>query len=103
MSEEISCQEVKSRLESGERINLIDVRELWEHDEENIGGTCYPLGELPSMLDQLAHLKSSEVIVHCKTGPRGNRARKYLTAQGFANVRNMTGGITAFLSLVEPQ
>lgn len=103
MSEEISCQEVKSRLESGEKINLIDVRELWEHDEDNIGGQCFPLGELPTLIEQIAHLKSQEVIVHCKSGPRGNRARKYLAAQGFTNVRNMTGGITAFLLLEEHQ
>ena len=101
MSEDISCEEVKARLEGGVFFHFIDVREEWEHDEENIGGTCYPLGDLPSKLDQLRALKNEEIIVHCNTGPRGNRAKKYLISRGFTNVRNMTGGLRAFLLMEE--
>lgn len=101
MSEEISCEEVKALLDSGKKFHFIDVREEWEHAETNIGAVCFPLGELPERLDELSSLKEEEIVVHCKTGPRGNRARKYLMSQGFVNVRNMSGGITAYLVLQE--
>lgn len=98
---DITCEEVKTKLESGVPFHFIDVREEWEHEEQNIGAKCFPLGDLPTRLDELSSMKSEEIIVHCKTGPRGNRARKYLSTQGFTNVRNMAGGITAFLQLEE--
>ena len=99
MSEDITCEEVKIRLDQGEEFHFIDVREEWEYEELNIGARCFPLGELPTDLTDLISIKKEEIIVHCKTGPRGNRAKKYLAAQGFVNVRNMIGGITAFLEL----
>ncbi len=101
MSEDITCQEVKRRLEEGTSFHFIDVREEWEHTESNIGAKCFPLGELPQNLDELSQFKMDEIIVHCKTGPRGNRAKKYLTSQGFTNVRNMLGGITEYLEIHE--
>lgn len=104
MSEDITSEEVKRRLDQGESFHFIDVREEWEHVEENIGATCYPLGELPQTIQELTKWKDEEIIIHCKTGPRGNRAKKYLISQGFTNVRNMIGGITEFLQLeVSPQ
>ncbi len=103
MSEDITCEEVRRRIKNGERFHFFDVREEWEHEEQNIGADCYPLGELPQYLDVLGHLKNEEIVIHCNTGPRGNRAKKYLTSQGFTNVRNMTGGITAYLELQEVQ
>ena len=103
MSEDITCQEILKRLDQGQQFHFIDVREEWEHTEKNIGAKCYPLGELPQVLSELNSIKEEEIIVHCKTGPRGNRAKKYLIAQGFLNVRNMLGGITEFLELQETQ
>ncbi len=99
MSEDITCTEVKKRLEEGATFHFIDVREEWEHTEKNIGAKCFPLGELPQNLETLGQYKMEEIVVHCNTGPRGNRAKKYLTSQGFTNVRNMLGGITEFLEL----
>lgn len=99
MNEDISCQEVKSRLESGEKFNFIDVREEWEYEEKNIGAKLIPLGDIPARIAEIEHLKNEEVIVHCKSGARSGRAKKYLTSQGFTHVRNMEGGITAYLDL----
>ena len=101
MNADITCEEVAKRLEQGDKFHFIDVREEWEHEEQNIGATCHPLGDLPKLLDELNPIKNEEIIVHCKTGPRGNRAKKYLISQGFSNVRNMQGGITEFLELQE--
>jgi rhodanese-related sulfurtransferase len=101
MSVDITCQEVKKQLDEGVTFHFIDVREEWEHIEQNLGATCYPLGELPQHLPQLSALKAEEIILHCKTGPRGNQAKKYLMSQGFSNVRNMIGGIKEYLQLQE--
>lgn len=99
MNEDITCREVKSRLESGEEFHFIDVREEWEYEEANIGAKLIPLGELPNHLSDIDHMKDEEVIVHCKSGARSGRAKKYLNSQGFSNVRNMEGGILAYLEL----
>ncbi|MEQ8626696.1 rhodanese-like domain-containing protein [Ekhidna sp.] len=99
MNEDITCQEVKLRLEKGEKFNFIDVREEWEYEEANIGAKLIPLGDLPSRLSEIEHMKDDEVIVHCKSGARSGRAKKFLNSQGFTNVRNMEGGITAYLEL----
>ncbi|WP_425391007.1 rhodanese-like domain-containing protein [Ekhidna sp.] len=99
MNEDITCQQVKSRLDDGEKFNFIDVREEWEYEEANIGAKLIPLGDLPNRLSEIEHMKDEEVIVHCKSGARSGRAKKYLNSQGFSNVRNMEGGITAYLEL----
>ncbi|MEQ9403682.1 MAG: rhodanese-like domain-containing protein [Cyclobacteriaceae bacterium] len=103
MNQDVTCEQIKQRLESGEKFHFIDVREEWEHEEQNIGAKCFPLGDLPTKLTVLERLKSEEIIVHCNTGPRGNRAKKYLISQGFNNVRNMLGGITEFMAIQEAQ
>lgn len=96
MSEDITAVELKKRLSSGEALQFIDVREEWEHEEVNIGARCIPLHSLPTRLGELG-ARSQEIIVHCKSGARGKQARKYLTSHGFENVRNLAGGIEAFL------
>ncbi len=99
MNEDITCQEVKNRLEKGDKFHFIDVREEWEYEEANIGATLIPLGDLPDRISEIEGMKEEEVIVHCKSGARSGRAKKFLNAQGFTNVRNMEGGITAYLEL----
>lgn len=99
MNEDITCEEVKSRLDSNEKFNFIDVREEWEYEERNIGARLIPLGELPDRLSEIEQMKDQEVIVHCKSGGRSGQAKKFLNSQGFTNVRNMLGGITAYVEL----
>ncbi|MEQ9467359.1 MAG: rhodanese-like domain-containing protein [Ekhidna sp.] len=99
MNLDITCNEVKQRLENGETFHFIDVREEWEYEEANIGATLIPLGDLPARISEIEHLKEEEIIIHCKSGARSGRAKKFLSAQGFTNVRNMEGGITAYLEL----
>ncbi|WP_422354275.1 rhodanese-like domain-containing protein [Roseivirga pacifica] len=96
---EITVEQLLERINSGEKINLFDVREYWEYDEDNIGAKCIPLGDLPKHLEELAPLKNEEIIIHCKSGARGGQAQKYLTAQGFENVVNVCGGILAYREL----
>ncbi len=95
---EIDVKELKSRLESGGLVNLIDVREEWEYEEVNIGARNIPLGSLPEKLEELAELKDQEIIVHCKSGGRSTQAQKFLRAKGFTKIRNLVGGIEAYLA-----
>ncbi|MBS3914548.1 MAG: rhodanese-like domain-containing protein [Bacteroidetes bacterium] len=91
--EDITVQELKNRLDQGEALNIIDVREPWEYEEFNIGGKLISLGSLPEHLDELSDLKDAEIIVHCRSGARSATAKAFLTQQGFGKVRNMLGGI----------
>ncbi|WP_138989431.1 rhodanese-like domain-containing protein [Larkinella sp. C7] len=93
---DITVQELKERLDKGEKINLIDVREEYEFDEDNLGGKLYPLGSLPSQIDELEELQDEEVIIHCRSGARSARAQQFLEQNGFSNVRNLIGGILAY-------
>lgn len=98
---DITVEELKKRLDSGEELNLIDVREQHEYEEDNLGAYLIPLGELPDRLDELAELKDQEVLIHCRSGARSDRAKNYLIGQGFSNVRNVLGGILAYRQLDE--
>ncbi|MEY3097087.1 MAG: rhodanese-like domain-containing protein [Bacteroidota bacterium] len=93
MSTDISVVELKKRLDAGETINLIDVREQYEYDEFNLGGDLIPLGTLPGKLEDLEDLKNEEVIVHCRSGARSGTAKMFLIQSGFTNVRNLLGGV----------
>jgi rhodanese-related sulfurtransferase len=90
---DITCEELKERMDKGETLTIIDVREPYEYEEFNIGALLIPLGDIPSKLDELAHLKNEEVIVHCRSGARSGNAKLFLIESGFTNVRNLVGGL----------
>lgn len=90
---DITCTELRERIQNGEKVNIIDVREAYEYEEFNIGAQLIPLGEIPSKLDELAHLKNEEIIVHCRSGARSNNAKLFMMENGFTNVRNLLGGM----------
>ena len=94
--EDITIDELKARMDQGEALHIVDVREEYEFDEFNIGATLIPLGELPDRLDEIAHLKNEEILIHCRSGARSGRAAAYLTAEGYTNVRNVLGGMMAW-------
>lgn len=90
----ITAEELKARLEAGEQLNIVDVREPHEHAEFNIGGTLYPVGRILSMdVDELEHLKDQEVIFYCRSGNRSGQACMFAQTMGFTNVVNLTGGM----------
>lgn len=94
--QEITVEELKARMAKGDTLNIIDVRETWEYDEDNIGAKLMPLGELPKLIGDIEDLKNEELIVHCRSGARSAKAQKYLSSQGFQNVINLAGGIMAY-------
>ena len=93
---DITVQELKERMANNETLNIIDVREQWEYEEDNIGARLIQLGDIPVKIAEIENLKNEELIVHCRTGGRSGRAQKYLESHGFTNVRNLIGGIEAY-------
>lgn len=95
----IRPEEVNSKLEAGEALNLIDVRELEELEAGHIPGVKHiPLGELE---DRLAELdKSKPYIVICRSGGRSGQATAFLNAQGY-DVTNMSGGMLEWTGQVK--
>lgn len=90
----ITVDEVKTRLDAGEHVNLVDVREPDERAEFNIGGHFIPLGQIQMMLvDDIDNLKDEEVICYCRSGKRSMQACMMLETFGFTNVKNLEGGM----------
>lgn len=93
----VTVEEVKRRLDAGEKINLVDVREPDENADFNIGGTLIPLGKIQSMqIDDLEDLKQEEVVCYCRSGNRSGQACLILDMLGFKNTKNLTGGMLAW-------
>jgi rhodanese-related sulfurtransferase len=93
----ISIEDVKNRLDAGEKINLVDVREPHEHAEFNIGGILLPLGKVQTMqVDDIEDMKNEEVICYCRSGNRSGQASLILETLGFTNIKNLTGGMLAW-------
>ena len=93
---DITPKELKEKMDRGDEFVLIDVREPHEHSEFNVGGQLIPLGTLPHRLFELNDHKEDEVIVYCRSGARGGRAKQYMQQSGYKNVRNLLGGMLAW-------
>jgi len=98
---EIQVEELKQRLDAGESLFLLDVREEREYAISNIGGLLIPLGELPARVNELD--TDREVVALCKMGARGAKAVAFLREAGFNKVSNLSGGIYAWSERVDPQ
>jgi rhodanese-related sulfurtransferase len=95
--ETITVEELKKRLDAGEKLNIVDVREPAEHEEFNIGGLLYPLGNIRSMdVDELEPYKNEELILYCRSGNRSGQACMILDTLGFTNTKNLVGGMLAW-------
>jgi rhodanese-related sulfurtransferase len=99
MSVDISVQELKERLDKGEKIIIIDVREPYEYEEYNIGAQLIPLGDLQGHIDDFEEVKNEEIVVHCRSGARSAAAKGFMVQNGYTNVRNLIGGIMAYAEL----
>jgi sulfur-carrier protein adenylyltransferase/sulfurtransferase len=97
---EITVGELKERLDNGQDVSVLDVREPHEYEVANIGARLIPLGELPERLIELD--KDETLAVHCKTDGRSARAVQLLREAGFQNVYNVKGGITAWSEEIDP-
>ena len=95
----IQAEELKKRLDAGENLFLLDVRDENEFEISNIGGHLIPLPELLERVDELD--ASQEIIALCKMGTRSAKAVQLLNQAGFPHVRSLTGGIHAWSERVD--
>lgn len=96
---DIKASELIERLDAGEQVTLLDVREPIEYHTFNIGGTNIPVGKLIHEAEDLELDKDQEIIVLCQAGVRSKTAQAVLRQHGFSNTRNLTGGLMALRRL----
>jgi rhodanese-related sulfurtransferase len=93
----ISVEALKAKIDAGEKINLVDVREPHEHEAYNIGGILLPLGKVQALeTDDIDHLKNETVYVYCRSGNRSGQACLMLEPYGFKDIINVSGGMLAW-------
>ena len=97
---EIQPEELKRRLEAGEDIFVLDVREPHEYQVCNLGGYLIPVGQLAERVGELD--ASREIVAHCKGGVRSAKAVEFLRGVGFTKVASLAGGIQAWSDKVDP-
>jgi sulfur-carrier protein adenylyltransferase/sulfurtransferase len=98
---QISVKELKRRIDAGEDVQLIDVREPYEFQIAQIGGKLIPQNDVPNRLNEID--RSREVVVHCKSGGRSQRIAEFLKQAGYEKVANVAGGITAWSDEIDPK
>lgn len=100
---DIGPEELKRRLDDGERPALLDIREPFEWEIANLepyGARLVPMAELEGQLESLD--ADEELIVYCRSGNRSSRVVRWLRANGFPRARNLDGGILAWSDAVDP-
>jgi adenylyltransferase/sulfurtransferase len=98
---QITVVELKQRLDAGEDLMILDVREPYEYQIANIGGTLIPQNEVPRRLGEID--RNREIVVQCRSGGRSQRIAEFLAAQGYPNVKNLAGGILAWADQIDPK
>lgn len=101
MNINIDCEHIKSRLDQGEELLLLDVREPVERNFCTIDGSVHiPMAEVPRRLDELD--RECDIVVFCHHGARSFQVAAYLKTRGFDRVYNLSGGIDAWSLRVDP-
>jgi len=94
---DIDVKELKAKMDRGDSFVLLDVREPYENAEFNVGGLLIPMGAFPAAVEQLEDRKEEEVVVYCRSGKRSATVQYILQQAGFSKVRNLEGGMLAWL------
>lgn len=98
---QISVQELKNKIDAGEHVPLIDVREPSEREICSLGGELIPLGQLEQHLDKIP--RDRTVVVYCRSGGRSGKAVAELQGKhGFTNLLNLQGGVLAWADQIDP-
>jgi rhodanese-related sulfurtransferase len=99
MSQQIDAAKLQQRIQTGDTLNLLDVREAIEFHTFNIGGQHIPVSKLKQNINSINYNKTDEIIVICSAGIRSDTAQAILTESGFQNVVNLKGGLKALQKL----
>jgi sulfur-carrier protein adenylyltransferase/sulfurtransferase len=94
-------KELKRRLDAGEDVFILDVREPYEYKIANIGGTLIPQNEVPQRLNEID--KEREIVVQCRSGQRSQRIAELLAQAGYPKVMNLAGGVLAWADEIDPK
>jgi molybdopterin/thiamine biosynthesis adenylyltransferase/rhodanese-related sulfurtransferase len=97
---QLSVKDLKKRMDEGENLFILDVREPFEYQIANIGGKLIPQGEVPQRLAEID--RDREIIVQCKSGGRSQRIAELLMQSGYPKVANLSGGILAWSDQIDP-
>lgn len=99
---QISVEELKRKLDAKEDVFVLDVREPHEYPIANLGAPLIPVGDVERRLAELADKKDAEIVVHCRSGARSQKAALVLKGAGFTHVSNLAGGILAWADKIDP-
>jgi molybdopterin/thiamine biosynthesis adenylyltransferase/rhodanese-related sulfurtransferase len=97
---QLTVKELKARRDAGEDIFLLDVREPYEYQIAQIGGTLIPQNDVPNRLAEIP--RDREIIVHCRSGARSQKIAELLKQSGYKDVANVAGGILAWADEIDP-
>ena len=97
---QLSVKELKQRMDAGEDVFILDVREPYEYQIANIGGTLIPQNDVPQRLAEID--REREVVVQCRSGARSQRIAEFLKQAGYPRVVNLAGGILAWSDEIDP-
>src|SRR3954451_3119061 len=98
---QMTVTELKRRMDAGEDMQLIDVREPYEYQIAQIGGKLIPQNDVPQRLAEID--RDREVVVHCRSGARSQRIAEFLKQNGYPRVANLAGGILAWSDEIDPK
>jgi adenylyltransferase/sulfurtransferase len=98
---QLSVKELKRRIDSGENVFILDVREPYEYQIANIGGTLIPQNDVPQRLAEID--RDREIVVQCRSGGRSQRIAEFLQQSGYTKVANLAGGILAWADEIDPK
>lgn len=98
---QLAVKDYKQQVDSGKDYFLLDVREPHEFKIANLGGYLIPVGELDKRLSELD--PERDIVVHCKSGGRSQKAAELLQKAGFKRIQNLAGGITAWSEQIDPK
>jgi adenylyltransferase/sulfurtransferase len=98
---QITVKELKRRIDAGEDVQLIDVREPYEYKIAQIGGKLIPQNDVPQRLAEID--REREVVVHCRSGARSQKIAEFLKQAGYPRVANVAGGILAWSDEIDPK
>lgn len=98
---QLSVKELKRRLDAGEDLLILDVREPYEYQIANIGGVLIPQNDVPKRLAEID--RERDIVVQCRSGARSQRIAEFLAQAGYPKVVNLAGGILAWADEIDPK
>ena len=97
---QMTVKELKRRRDTGEDVFVLDVREPYEYQIANIGGTLIPQNDVPQRLSEID--REREIVVQCRSGARSQKIAEFLKQSGYPRVMNLAGGILAWSDEIDP-